>query len=213
MLSALEWTSSPQTAALVQVVARASGTQPDSDPAFLHKSHRNTASFLEIWRMQLCETVRPLFTISVFYRLETTPHTHTPVCWTQLRDFQNTRREQAPTGLRGSTLALSASRLIRIDMCRRPPLRCHSSMHSKPHLRLLRSLSPSPTHVHCAEQSTGFDQALYTKLRPDCAQYWRAPSFARAWILSYMASSPSCGNESANATMARKAGSSVMTGL
>ena len=33
MLSALEWTSSPQTAALVQVVARASGTQPDSDPA------------------------------------------------------------------------------------------------------------------------------------------------------------------------------------
>jgi len=74
-------------------------------------------------------------------------------------------------------------------------------------------LSAPPPRTFTADQSTGFDQALYTKLRPDCAQYWRAPSFARAWILSYMASSPSCGNESANATMARKAGSSVMTGL
>jgi len=57
VLSALEWTSSPQTAALVQVVARASGTQPDSDPAFLHKSPRNFGNFLEIWCMQMCETV------------------------------------------------------------------------------------------------------------------------------------------------------------
>ena len=194
-------------------MARASGTQPDSDPAFLHKLATPSGIFLEIWRMQMCETVRALFTISVFYRLETTPHTHTPVCWTHNSEISRTRDENRLQQASGVPHWLSQHLASSGSTCAVGP-RCDVTHPCTQSLIFGYSgLSAPPPRTFTADQSTGFDQALYTKLRPDCAQYWRAPSFARAWILSYMASSPSCGNESANATMARKAGSSVMTGL